>query len=87
MLPYFEIYEPIIPGQPAEAVTAQAQLLAAKDNTVLKVFSPVHVTEKPQARGSFWAIPVALKIPFEQFGKGAYRLEVHATDAVGQATP
>lgn len=87
MIAYFEVYEPLTVGQPAAPVTAQAQVLAAKGDTVLKVFPAVHVTEKAQARGSFWAIPVALKIPYEQFQKGAYRLEVHATDAAGQTTP
>lgn len=87
MLAYFEVYEPMIAGQPAGPVVAQAQVVAAKDDTVLKVFPAVHVTEKAQARGSFWATPVALKIPYKQFQKGAYRLEVHATDAAGQTTP
>lgn len=86
MLAFFEVYEPMTAGQPAGPVMAQAQLLAAKGDTVLKVFPAVHVTEKAQARGSFWAIPVALKIPWEQFSKGAYRLEVHAVDASGKST-
>lgn len=84
---YFEVYEPDLAGKAASPVEAQARVANAKGDSVVKLFPPVHVTEKPQQRGGFWAIPVALKIPYEQFAKGNYRLEVHAMGAKGDTTP
>lgn len=86
MMAYFEIYEPLASGQPAGPVEAQARVVGAKNGKVVKLFPAVHVTEKPQARNGFWAVPVALKIPYEQFPKAAYRLEVHAIDSTGATT-
>lgn len=61
LIAYFEIYEPLIAGQAAGPVQAQARVLGANGDT-------------------------ALKIPFDQFKKGDYRLEVHAVDASGKST-
>ncbi len=114
LIPYFEIYEPLLVGPPSKPgdatpsrpgvipaqagiqsphenpstpVTVQAhiRILDAKTGEVKKDFAPIDAAS--YERPGSWVIPIAREIPYDQLPKGAYRLEVQATDSAGRTTP
>jgi hypothetical protein len=65
-------------------VEAHIRILDAKTGKVVKDFPPVDAT--PYMNPGSTTIPIAREISFEQLPKGAYRLEVQATDSAGRTT-
>jgi hypothetical protein len=73
--------------QPSATLTVQAHIRIVDGTTcqVVKDFPPVDGA--PYERAGSSMIPIAREIPFDQLPKGAYRLEVQATDSAGRSTP
>ena len=84
LIPYFEVYEPLLATQPETKVEAHLKLLDAQTGQVIKDFPPVDAASYEQPGST--VIRIAREIPFEQLPKGAYRLEVQATDSGGRST-
>jgi hypothetical protein len=84
LIPYFEVYEPLLASQPETKVEAHVRILNVKTGAVVKDFPPVDAGsyENP---GSI-TIPIAREIPYDKLPKGEYRLEVQATDSAGRST-
>src|SRR5580704_1056251 len=82
---YFEVNEPLLGQQPAPTVEAHMRILDAGTGEV--VADLAHVKLAPYVRSGSSLIPLARKIPITQLPAGAYRLEVQATDSIGQSTP
>jgi hypothetical protein len=73
-------------GNPSTTLKVEAhiRILDAKTGKVVKDFPPVDAT--PYMNPGSTTIPIAREISFEQLPKGAYRLEVQATDSAGRTT-
>jgi hypothetical protein len=73
-------------GNPPARVTVEAhiRILDAKTGAVVKDFPPVDAT--PYENPGSTTIPIAREIPFDQLPKGAYCLEVQASDSAGRST-
>jgi hypothetical protein len=73
-------------GNPSTTLKVEAhiRILDAKTGKVVKDFPPVDAT--PYMNPGSTTIPIARKIPYEELPKGAYRLEVQATDSAGRST-
>jgi hypothetical protein len=86
LIAYFEVYEPLLAGVSASpSVTARIRIVDANTGNVIKDFPPLDAA--PYERAGSSMIPIAREIPFDQLPKGAYRLEVQATDSAGGSTP
>jgi hypothetical protein len=85
LIPYFEVYEPLLATQAATTVQAHLRIVDASTGKVITDFPPVDAA--PYERAGSSTIPIAREIPFDQLPKGAYRLEVQATDSAGRSTP
>lgn len=84
LIPYFEIYEPLLASQPDTKVEARIRILDAKTGEVVKDFPPVDAAAYMNPGST--TIPVARQVPYEQLPKGGYRLEVQATDSAGRSS-
>ena len=84
LIPYFEIYEPLLATQPDTKVEARIKILDAKTGEVVKDFPPVDAA--PYMNPGSTTIPVAREVPYKELPKGAYRLEVQASDSAGRST-
>jgi hypothetical protein len=82
LVTYFEIYEPLLLTAPATTVWAHLRLVDAKRGAVKEAYPPMNVAPYIQPGSSVIPVTVSLK---ER--KGAYRLEVQATDSAGRTTP
>jgi hypothetical protein len=86
LIAYFEVYEPLLVGaSTSPSVVARIRILDANTGNVIKDFPPVDTAPYEQAGSP--KIPIMRQIPFDQLPKGAYRLEVQATDSAGGSTP
>jgi hypothetical protein len=82
---YFEVYEPLLAQQQTQSTEVHLRILEASTGKVIGNFAPVNVA--PYQRPNISVIPIARKIPIDQFPKGAYQLEVQASDsATGEST-
>ena len=79
---YFEVNAPL--GQPTDKVTVQMRIVNPSNGAVLGNFALLDATPYQVAGSSVFR--VARTIPIRQFPKGAYRLQVRATDSTGAAT-
>jgi hypothetical protein len=61
------------------------RILDASTGKSIANFAPLNAA--PYVHPGSWAIPLARKLPISQLPKGAYRLEVQATDSAGRTTP
>jgi hypothetical protein len=84
LIPYFEVYEPLLVGAPATVVEAHLRIVEASTGAVKKDFAPVNAG--PYERAGSSVIPITRQLPLDQLPKGAYRLEVQATDSAGRST-
>ncbi len=99
MIAYFEIYEPSLVQPSATAghavssrsalsekptVEAHTRIVQANGGEVIKDFPPVDAAPYKQPGSS--VISIAREIPIDKLSKGAYRLEVQATDSAGRST-
>jgi hypothetical protein len=84
LIPYFEVYEPLLVGEPATAVEAHLRILEAGTGVVKQDFASVSAGTYERAGSA--VIPIARKIPIDRLPKGAYRLEVQASDSAGRST-
>jgi hypothetical protein len=85
LIVYFQVYEPLLAAHPHPKVEAHVRILDAKTGKVVKTFHVVNAASYEQPGST--TISIARKIPFGQLPKGAYRLEVQATDSAGESTP
>jgi len=83
LIPYFEIYEPLLVQAPATTVQAHFRILDAKTGQVRDNFA---VDAAPYEQPGKWAIPIARPIATDKMAKGDYRLEVQASDSAGRTT-
>jgi len=83
LIPYFEIYEPLLVEAPATAVQAHIRILDAKTGELRDDFP---LDAAPYEQAGKWTIPIARQIATDKMAKGAYRLEVQASDSAGRTT-
>ena len=83
LIPYFQIYEPLLVESPATAVQAHIRILDAKTGQLRDDF---WVDAAPYEQAGKWATSVARQIATDKMAKGAYRLEVQASDSAGRTT-
>jgi len=84
LIPYFEIYEPLLTNAPATAVQAHFRIIEAKNgNTRDDFMVDAQSFEQPGRT----MIPIEREILTDKMPRGAYRLEVQATDSAGNSTP
>jgi len=81
---YFEVYQPLLAQHQAPTVEVQMRILAVSTGKVVRNFAPVNVA--PYERPGSPVVPIARKIPIDQLPKGAYRLDVQASDSTGEST-
>jgi len=81
LVAYFEVYEPLLLTEPATTVWAHLKLVDAKTGAVKQDFPPLDVAPFIQPGSS--VIPTSRVLKPR---KGAYRLEVQATDSAGRST-
>ena len=81
---YFEIYEPLLTNASATAVQAHFRIIEAKNgNTRDDFMVDAQSFEQPGRT----MIPIEREILTDKMPRGAYRLEVQATDSAGNSTP
>jgi hypothetical protein len=81
---YFEVYEPSL-AQAKEKVTLEMRLLDGGSGQVVGNFAPLDAT--PYEAAGSPVLRIARTIPIRQLAKkGAYRLQVRATDSNGAST-
>jgi hypothetical protein len=81
---YFQVYEPLLARRPAVKVEVHMAIADAKNGKTVEVFRNLDAAAYERPGSS--TIPIARKIPIAQLPKGAYRLEVWATDSAGGST-
>lgn len=84
LIPYFEIYEPLLVSAPATAVQAHFRIIEAKNGNTRDDFT---VDARSYEQPGKTVIPMAREVLTDKMPKGAYRLEVQATDSAGNKTP
>jgi hypothetical protein len=84
LIPYFEVYEPLLASQPETKVEAHIRILDAKTGKVIKDFPPIDAASYENPGSA--TIPMAREIPHDKLPKGAYRLEVQAKDSAGKSS-
>ena len=84
LIPYFEVYEPLLAVDPKTKVEAHLKILDANTGKLIKDFPPVDAT--PYERTGSSTIPIAREVPFEQLPKGSYQLAVQVADSAGRST-
>ncbi len=84
LVSYFEIYESQPAGQPPMPVEAHLRIVNSKTDKTAADLDRVRAA--PETQSGSTVIPIAQFIPFGKLPKGAYRLEVQATDAAGRST-
>ena len=81
---YFEVYEPLMAGQPTPTVDFHLRVVDAKTAAV-KIDVQSLSAESYRNTGSP-VIPIGREIKTDKLSSGTYRLEVQATDSSGQST-
>jgi len=82
---YFEIYDPLLSQQPTPPVQVRVKIVDAQTGQTRFAFAPIDAMQF-QRPGST-VLAVAGDLPLAQLPKGAYRVEVQATDSAGHTTP
>ena len=80
LIAYFEIYE----SQPATPVEAHLRIVDSKTGKIAADLDPVSALAGTTSGSD--VIPITQFVPLGKLPKGAYRLEIQATDAAGQST-
>jgi hypothetical protein len=81
---YFEVYEPLLAGQPAPAVQTQMRIRNVKTGE-LKVDTGLRNAAPWIEPGSI-VVPIAEEVSVQMLPAGSYRLEVQASDSAGRST-
>ena len=84
LIPYFEIYEPLLASAPATTVQAHFRIIDIQTGQVRDDFS---VDAQSYEQPGKTVIPMTREVLTGKMPKGAYRLEVQATDSAGGSTP
>jgi hypothetical protein len=84
LIPYFEIYEPLLTSAPATTVQAHFRIIETKSGQVRDDFT---VDAQSYEQHGKTVIPMTREVLTDRMPKGAYRLEVQATDSAGNSTP
>ncbi len=77
---YFEIYEPELKGQ--TGVGFRLKVTELKSHSIVETMGPVSAANWLVRDET--VIPIGMKLPTEGLRKGAYRLEVQASDSAGR---
>jgi hypothetical protein len=85
LIPYFEVYEPLLAAQPQPTVTAHLRVVDVKTGQITKDFEPVDAA--PYIQPGSRVIRIARVMAADQLPKGAYRMEVQVADSAGRSTP
>jgi hypothetical protein len=85
MFAYFEVYEPLLIKNPTTSVQIEMNVLDAGTGKVAGVLAPVSAAPYVQPGSS--TLCIARTIPASHLPKGAYTLQVRATDSAGSSTP
>ena len=84
LIPYFEIYEPLLTSAPATTVQARFRIIDTQTGQVRDDFS---VDAQSYEHPGKTVIPMTREVLTGKMPKGAYRLDVQATDSAGRSTP
>ena len=84
LIAYFEAYEPQVDGKAEATVQAHLRIRDAETGEIRKEFPPLSAA--PYIKAGSRAIPIEQQIDIGGAPKGAYRLEVQATDSAGRST-
>jgi hypothetical protein len=84
LIPYFEIYEPLLASASATTVQAHFRIVETKGGQLRDDFS---VDAQPYEQPGKAVIPMTREVLTDKMPKGAYRLEVQANDSAGRSTP
>ncbi len=82
---YFEVYMPELAAKSAIAIEAHLRVVDANTGSLRMNLEAVNVASYVKAGSS--VIPIARGISLKNLSKGAYRLEVRASDSTGKSTP
>jgi hypothetical protein len=82
---YFEVYKPELAAKSAIAIEAHLRVVDANTGSVRMNLQAVNVA--PYVKAGSSVIPIARGISLKNLSKGAYRLEVRASDSTGKSTP
>lgn len=85
VMAYFEVYEPLVTQQPTPQVQAHVKIVDAQTGQTRFQFAPIDAMQFQQPGSTVLA--VAGDLPLAKLPKGAYRVEVQATDSAGRTTP
>ena len=84
LLTYFEVYEPLLAAGQTK-YEFEVRVTDAQTGSV-KLDSGLRSTDT-YAHADNSIIPIGWEIPFDKLSKGAYRVEVQASDSTGKQTP
>ena len=80
----FEVYEPSLDAAPATTVQAHVRIVDRKTGKIQTELEPLDAAYSIKA--GTHVVPSAFVIPTDKLPRGAYRLEVQATDSSGRST-
>ncbi len=81
---YFEIYEPLRDGAPQTTVDFQMRIVDVQTRELKSDSTPISAS--PYLKADSAIIPIGRGIDISKLAKGAYRLDVRATDSAGKST-
>jgi len=85
LIAYFEAYDPELTGGPGSGIQAHLRIVDAKSGRLVKDFPAVDAATYGKPGST--VVPIAREIPIANLPNGEYRLEVQASDRLGQSTP
>jgi len=85
LIAYFEIYKPQVATEAEPGIQVHFRIVDATGGGIVKDFPGVDAATYRQPGTT--VIPIVREIPIKGLPKGAYRLEVQATDSGGRSTP
>jgi hypothetical protein len=83
VIPYFEIYEPLLASAATTTVQAHFRVIEAKTGNIRDDFT---IDARSYEQPGKTVIPMTREILTNKMPKGTYRLEVQATDSAGRST-
>jgi hypothetical protein len=81
---YFEIYEPLRDGAPQATVDFQMRIVDVRTRELKSDSTPISAS--PYLKADSAIIPIGRGIDISKLAKGAYRLDVRASDSTGMST-
>jgi hypothetical protein len=82
---YFEVYDPQLAAKSVVSIEAHLRILDARTGAVRKNLQSVNAA--PYVKAGNPVIPIGRGISLKNLSKGAYRLEIRASNSTGKSTP